>query len=330
MLLSIVVSVYQIEDYIERCLQSILKASLFDYEIILVIRNEKSKCNEKCYEFQKLYFNVKVVVQKGTGLSDARNCGLENTNGEYIVFFDGDDYVVPEKLFEFEEKMLGLKKYQPDVIVNDFYMVNEEGRVVHTRNQIKIKNNEILDSSYTKQYIQSRKAIWNIWRYTFSKKYLVKNDRSFIDNYLCEDVDFVVRTFLTTDKILYYHNPLYCYCGNREKSLFNCRTAKYSLDLLDIAERLFLELKEKEVSFKYQIQKKLVREIILSMVAVCEMGHEQTEIAVEKYQEKLYLLKESECFVGNVAYSLIKVIGVKKFAGILSVIKQFRRKLLYK
>lgn len=330
MLLSIVVSAYQVEDYIEKCLQSILEAELFDYEIILVVRDGESECNKKCYDFQKTHSNTKVVVQKGEGLSNARNCGLENAYGEYIFFFDGDDYVVPEKLLEFEKKLLGLKKYQPDVIVNDFYMVDEGGRIVHTRHQIENTDEEILDSSYTKQYIQSRKAIWNIWRYTYSKKYLVENDRSFMENYLCEDVDFTVRTFLTADKILYYHNPFYCYCGNREKSLFNCRTAKYSIDLLDIVEKLFLELKEKEYLFKHQIQKKIVGEMILSMVAVCEMSHEEAEIAMEKYQEKLYLLKKSECFIGNVVYSLLRVIGVKKFADILSAIKRIRRKLLYK
>lgn len=94
MLLSIIVPVYQVEKYLKTCIKSMLDCHGFSYEIILVVKpsGDKSECIAN--DIQKEYSDrVRVVTQDGDGLSNARNVGLRYAKGEYVAFFDSDDYI---------------------------------------------------------------------------------------------------------------------------------------------------------------------------------------------------------------------------------------------
>lgn len=330
MLLSIVISVYRVDEYIEKCILSILDAELFDYEILLVLRDvDNSESEEICKKYANTCKNIKIIRQKGIGLSDARNCGLQEANGDYIIFVDGDDFVLSQELFEFEKQLQNLDKMKPDMIVSDFHMVDENGEIVYTQNQIEQTGTDIVhDDNYTLTYLKSNGSIWNVWRYTYARKFLEKNRRKFLENYLCEDVDFTVRSFWLTDKIYYYHNPFYCYCYNREESLFNHRNVNYVINLLEISEQLLWEMGKIEDSRNKAIKQKLLREIILGIVSVVEMDEESKKGAIAEYEKKLYILRVRE-FKIRIVYIVIKLIGLKAFSNLLYLIKIIRRKVLY-
>ena len=94
MLLSIIVPVYQVEKYLETCIKSMLDCNGFSYEIILVVKPSCDKSEYIANDIQKEYSDrVRVVIQDGDGLSNARNVGLRYAKGEYVVFFDSDDYI---------------------------------------------------------------------------------------------------------------------------------------------------------------------------------------------------------------------------------------------
>src|SRR5699024_10960583 len=101
--LSIVVPIYKVEKYFERCIQSILAQSLRDIEIILVDDGSPDKCPELCDKYALLDSRIKVIHKRNGGLSSARNAGIRIASGDYIGFIDSDDdvdYAMYEKMYE--------------------------------------------------------------------------------------------------------------------------------------------------------------------------------------------------------------------------------------
>lgn len=90
---SIIVPIYNVEKYLDRCMQSLLNQTLKEIEIVLVDDGSPDNCPKMCDEYAKKDSRVKVVHKQNAGLGYARNSGLENATGEYVAFVDSDDYV---------------------------------------------------------------------------------------------------------------------------------------------------------------------------------------------------------------------------------------------
>lgn len=96
--ISAIVPVYKVEEYLDRCVESILAQTFTDYELILVDDGSPDGCPAMCDEWAKKDSRIKVIHKENGGLSDARNVGFEASGGEWISFIDSDDYVHPEML----------------------------------------------------------------------------------------------------------------------------------------------------------------------------------------------------------------------------------------
>ena len=95
-LVSVIIPVYKVEDYIHRCVDSVLSQTYGNLEIILVDDGSPDRCGEICDEYAAKDKRVVSIHKKNGGLSDARNAGMEICKGEYITFLDSDDWVVPD------------------------------------------------------------------------------------------------------------------------------------------------------------------------------------------------------------------------------------------
>ena len=97
-LISVIVPVYNVEPYLDRCVRSILAQSYADWELILVDDGSPDRCPEMCDAYATKDKRIKVVHKSNGGLSDARNHGLNVATGDYVLFVDSDDYIHPEML----------------------------------------------------------------------------------------------------------------------------------------------------------------------------------------------------------------------------------------
>lgn len=95
---SIVVPIYKVLDYLPECIESILKQTYQNIEIILVDDGSPDRCGELCDEYAMLHEKIKVIHQSNSGLGMARNTGIRNATGKYITFIDGDDFVAPDHI----------------------------------------------------------------------------------------------------------------------------------------------------------------------------------------------------------------------------------------
>ena len=95
---SVIVPVYKVEKYLNKCVDSIINQTLEDIEIILVDDGSPDNCGKICDDYAQKDNRIVVIHKTNGGLSDARNAGLEVARGEYIGFVDSDDYIAPEMI----------------------------------------------------------------------------------------------------------------------------------------------------------------------------------------------------------------------------------------
>lgn len=112
---SIIVPIYDVEEYIDKCVNSLLNQTYKNIEIILVDDGSPNSCSEKCDQYSHQDNRVIVIHKKNGGLSDARNSGLRIATGDFIIFVDSDDYIE----FDTCEKLLPFTEKTPQIIIAD-------------------------------------------------------------------------------------------------------------------------------------------------------------------------------------------------------------------
>lgn len=122
-LISVVVPVYNMEKYLERCMKSLLVQTYSNYEIILVNDGSTDSSGELCKRYKEEQQNVIVLEKQNGGLSDARNQGVKIAKGQYICFVDSDDYVSEDML---EKLQFALEKYNADISTVKMRQVSEK------------------------------------------------------------------------------------------------------------------------------------------------------------------------------------------------------------
>ena len=126
--LSIIVPIYKVEQYLHKCVDSLLHQDLSEeeFEIVLVDDGSPDKCGDICEEYATKYSQVKAIHQKNGGLSAARNSGIAMAQGKFIQFVDSDDYLEPNVLKTLVEKM---ETDQLDILRFNYRNVNEQYEV---------------------------------------------------------------------------------------------------------------------------------------------------------------------------------------------------------
>lgn len=126
--LSIIVPVYKVEKYLPKCIDSILAQTFRDFELILIDDGSPDNCGAICDEYAARDSRIKVIHQKNTGVSAARNAGLDIASGTYLGFVDSDDWIEPEM---YATMIATAKEKQVDVVVCGLRYVDEEGTLLH-------------------------------------------------------------------------------------------------------------------------------------------------------------------------------------------------------
>lgn len=223
MKLSIVIPVYNVENTLERCLQSVCQRLIPNFEIILINDGSTDKSLAICKRYASNYVNIRIFNQENHGLSYARNKGIEECFSEYITFIDSDDYIDPET---FPSLMTILEKH-PEYDILEYPILERKGST--REKEIQFSNNEYHDF---KTYWLNCKAY--LHSYACNKIYKRKlfNDirypvgRNFEDIYILPDLGKKAKVIATTNRGLYY------YCWNN-KGITATASAKDMEDLLN-------------------------------------------------------------------------------------------------
>ncbi len=219
-MISVIIPVYNVEAYIEECVNSVLKQSYQDWECILVDDGSTDASGKLCDAFAEKDSRIRVIHQKNQGVSVARNNGINSAKGEYVYFIDGDDKIVT----------LALERFLNIAVENNSDMVL--GHMAHfTDNeepipfQYVVKNSWICDKTGKNAFVEIHKRMSLLMmgaRGLYRRKFILNNKLYFRKDISCsEDQEWVVRLFEVAEHVNSNENPDYLYREGRCGSLMN-------------------------------------------------------------------------------------------------------------
>lgn len=245
---SIIVPVYNVEKYLDRCIQSLLNQGFLDCEIILVDDGATDKSGEMCNQWSEKSGLIHAYHKENGGLASARNYGLERARGQYIIFCDSDDWLgegvlgllsnILQKSGDIDILKYGFKKYNSGTIIKEIYPSFPEG--IYEKNGIE---NVIIPGMLgpEKVFNYTQVPVLSAWSCAYSKRFLDETGIIFLSEreYLNEDELFNIRLILKAERVQVIHDTLYCY-DTRDGSL----TQKYMSYMLGKKEKLLARIEE--------------------------------------------------------------------------------------
>lgn len=233
LLLSIIIPIYNSEKYLPELIESIQAQEFSDYELIIIDDGSIDGSLEICRNFKIKNNNIKIISQKNKGVSTARNKGLDEVSGEYVLFLDSDDYLTNSALKIIEKY---LTEQKPDMFLFNFHVLRSNNSYIH-----------LLDERYKDiQFLTNRQAIESlfsgkgyqgfVWNKIYKYDIIKKNQFNANVHYL-EDFIFNIDIINIAQNILCIREPLIYYRQHNESTVasFDNRHLTY-LSALDIVK----------------------------------------------------------------------------------------------
>ena len=244
--ISIIVPVYNVEKYIDKCLKSLVNQTLKDIEIIIVNDGSLDRSEEIIEKYVKDNpTKIKYYEKKNGGLSSARNYGLEYATGEYIAFLDSDDYV---EINMYEEMYNLAKEENADMVECDFIWEWEYGKkIFDTRREYETKEEMM------------RKPRVVAWNKIYKRENI--NKIRFPEGLIYEDMDFFYKLLPNLNKISYI-NKYFVHYTQREDSITNKQTEKVEY-IFKILDNIFNYYIDQNLYNKYEKELKYMSRRIL-------------------------------------------------------------------
>jgi glycosyltransferase involved in cell wall biosynthesis len=205
--ISIIVPLYNSENYLRRCIDSLINQTYENLEIILVDDGSTDGSRKICNEYAKKDTRIKVIHKINGGISDARNTGLKISSGEYIGFVDSDDYVDTDM---YELLYNNLCASGAGIAECRYNIVKNKSKPVHTGSPMTVEVFDTLGS--LRELIISRKFKTTVWNKLYKKS--VIDNVYFPLNKINEDVPWTFRVFTNAKKLISIDSVKYHYCFN--------------------------------------------------------------------------------------------------------------------
>ena len=331
--ISVVVAVYNIEDYICECVDSIINQTIQPEEIILVDDGSTDRSSALCDEYAEKNTNIRVIHQKNAGLSAARNTGIEHAQGVWVYFVDGDDILAPDVIESFlavltahegdvefiQGRMTwfvdGSNNFKPDeVYIPDEWTYFAKSQLVMAR------------------MLEEKGAFRMGIRGLYRRNFLIQNDLMFVPGLYSEDQEWTPRLFSLDVKMGSNDNPGYLYREGRAGSIVTARKPEQVEVLFTLYQEWFDRFgndSSLDVRFRNALKNEAARRSVEELYKHIERLDGEDLVTVEEIVDRhrdLFVPRESMAFREKVLSFFVRVFGARSAAKITRWLIQWRNK----
>lgn len=235
-LISVVLPIYNVEMYLERCIKSIVNQTYKNLEIILIDDGSPDNCPQICEEWARKDSRVKVIHKKNAGLGMARNTGIENATGRYICFVDSDDYIALDTI---EKAYNQARKVSADIVYYGHKEVDKTGKIIkeyipqikklwYLNEEIReIIIPELISPDFSS--VQQTNLMMSACTALFSMAVIKRTQWKFVSEreIIAEDVYSLLKLFENVNCVAIVPEALYYYCNNSTSLTRTYRVNRY-------------------------------------------------------------------------------------------------------
>lgn len=241
---SVIVPIYKVEKYLNKCIDSILAQTYKNFELLLIDDGSPDRCPQICDEYAALDKRVRVIHKKNGGLVSARNVGIEEARGEYICYVDGDDWIDEKLLESVYEKALRIKS--PDVVIFGIVkkFANRDEEIFTDLKDGFYDKNQLKNEVYPYMMYDNRKPFCQGLIFPAACNKIYK--RSLLKEHYCEDLKirmgednafvyemlWYAESIYIYNKIFYYYNQLNPGAMNQSYDLYRFENNKRLFDYM--------------------------------------------------------------------------------------------------
>lgn len=298
-LISVIVPVYRVKDYINECIDSIINQTYRNLEIILVDDGSPDDCGEICDMYSEQDSRITVIHKQNGGLSDARNAGLDAAAGEYIAFVDGDDHIHHEM---YERLLDSIRNSGSDVAVCAVDMVDENGL------KLTSVNSEMPEFDFQMTGVEAlNKLVFSrLWGYVtaWNKLYRAElfNGLRYKTGKIHEDEFIIHHIYNRCKKVTYIHDRLYYYV-QRTGSIMNDVFTEKNLDKLEA----FLDRAEMGYSMNYyEFAYRVLGAFVLEYIDASKRVNDEAKKRLKTYKKMYDEIYTKLMFKSCNGYSIVK------------------------
>ena len=333
---SYIIPVQNTQNYLEQCLQSIIKQNFTDYEIILVDDGSTDNSGNICDYYAEKYSQIRVIHQEQGGLSKARNSGIKTAQGEYFLLIDSDDFIFSEQLESLHEKC----SEEVDIVAFEYMTFQNKKETIDPKPVFAFPQQltEVCEGprflETVLQTAQEHSAFyqWPAWTYCYRRAFFQQHRFEYPVGRNFEDLFLTWRVLLVAKRVTALPNVLYAYRINVGGSITKTYNYKNINDrLLGVTENmqeLSLLFRQKKISAEL---KEVLEDhfsehyfIVLTMSDLPET-REQRKILMSDLKKNIWIsncsLRKPEQFLAK----LIRIFGLKSICALLHI----RRKIIY-
>lgn len=215
-MVSVIIPVYNVEQHISQCLESVVTQTYKNIEIIVVNDGSTDKSEEIIKSYLEKFENIIYIYQENKGVSEARNLGFKNANGEYILFVDSDDFLdknMIEKMYD------NASKYQSDVVISGhvrFYGAHSCKNEIINYDEYE---NNIYNGNQVLDLMLSFRVRGYLWDKLFKRDMLIENNFILEPNRYIEDWFPVIKQISKSRIVTFVNEPLYYYRQRNESAI---------------------------------------------------------------------------------------------------------------
>lgn len=248
---SIILPVYNVENYLDRCMNSIINQTFTNIEIIAINDGSTDGSLKILKKYSSKDKRISIIDKKNTGVSDCRNIGIYKCSGDYIIFVDSDDWIDINMV----EKMLNeAQKNNSDVVMCSYISefknnskekeINTDGKLIYEQNDLRDLHRRLvgpINSELSKP--QSLDSLGTVWGKLYKSSLIKKNNYKFIslkEIGSAEDTLFNIYVFKDINRLSFIDKPYYHYWKNNNNSI----TTQYNPNLIYQWTNLFYYMKE--------------------------------------------------------------------------------------
>lgn len=319
---SVIVPIYNVEDYLEICIKSLLNQNYDNYEIILVDDGSTDNCGKICDKYAKNCNKIKVIHKENGGLSDARNSGIESSSGDFLIFVDSDDFIKKNTLKDISDKIDDSTEVLITRFVESFHDKDIE-RDYQMINNLDLNFNKI---DYLNWILNESYNTWPAQKFIISRRFLFKHNLRFRKSFLHEDMEWTSFLCMYGSKFQFYYPIWYFHRMKREGSITNVIRPKRVTDVIIMAYDLIYgfnsnELNKLPKNEKRMIIGRLMKSVYPLLMSCRYMSREDINVVEKVLNRYRKILNNSSKLKHSLFALSIKIFGFKNMMNLFRILK---------